>query len=98
MNNSARLYSVVLILLIAVFSGCISKRSELQPSLESFSYRLSEVRRQLPITIRAAAAAAERTIEYPECLLNEPAYEIQQPFAEELLNRAGGLARIYPSD
>ncbi len=52
---------------------------------------------QLPRIVAAAEAAAARKAENPEALLNIT-YHRQPSFAEEMLNRSGGLAGALPSE
>jgi len=61
-----------------------------------FQTRLDFTKANLPAIITAAEAAAKRITEHPAALINVP-YGEQQTFAEEILNRAGGLANALPS-
>jgi hypothetical protein len=70
---------------------------QLQKTLVSFRSRMETVRSELQQCTLSAEAAADRTIAHPEVLLNIP-YKPQASFSRELLNRAGGLARILPSE
>ena len=63
--------------------------------LANFSAREEFARHNLPAIIAAGEAAAKRIAEHPNALLNVP-YGEQQTFAEEILNRAGGLANALP--
>jgi len=63
--------------------------------LAEFSAREAFAREQLPAIITAAEAAAGRIVGHPNALINVP-YGEQQTFAEEILNRAGGLANALP--
>jgi hypothetical protein len=69
----------------------------LPPSLRDFMRRVEVARTQIPDIIRCAEAAAARKAAHPEALLNIP-YSRQPSFAEELLNRSGGLAEALPSE
>jgi len=91
--------SVVLLLLIsaAVPFAAESPAVVLPPSLRDFTARLETARAQLPLILQAAEAAAARKVEHPDALLNIT-YSLQSSFAEELLNRSGGLAEALPSE
>ena len=52
--------------------------------------------RNLPAVVAAAEAVAKRMVAHPKALINVP-YGEQQTFAEEVLNRAGGLANALPT-
>jgi len=67
-----------------------------QPSLEAFTRRVAFARRQLPRITRSAEAVAARLVAHPKLLINVP-YWPQQTFAEEMLNRSGGLALALPT-
>jgi len=67
----------------------------LPPSLRDFIGRVEVARGQVPAIIKAAEAAAARKVAYPEALITMP-YALQPSFAEELLNRSGGLAGALP--
>ena len=60
-------------------------------TLAEFQRRVVLARRQVPNIIAAAEAAAQRAVEHPGCLIQVP-YDIQWSFAEEIINRSGGLA------
>ena len=63
--------------------------------LQAFDARLPVTERQLPIVFRSAQDAARRFAAHPEALLTVP-YGDQPSFAEEILNRSGGLALALP--
>lgn len=67
-----------------------------QPALREYNARMRTFRAQIPAVVKSAQQAAETMLAHPEALLNVPYYE-QMGFAEELLNRAGGLAHVSPS-
>ena len=89
------------LLLAVVVVGCTQQpqtsAETLPATLESFIDRLKLARGQLPQIIAAAEAAAGRKIKHPDALLNLT-YSLQPSFAEEMLNRSGGLAGALPSD
>ncbi len=64
--------------------------------LEEYTRRLDALRADRSVILRSAAVVAERRANHPEALLNVP-YGEQPAFAEELLNRAGGLSEALPS-
>ena len=64
--------------------------------LKDFVSRTAGARGQLEHIIAAAEAAAQRKLDHPEALINVP-YGSQSSFAEEILNRSGGLAGALPS-
>ncbi|MHB0936175.1 MAG: hypothetical protein ACYC6A_07265 [Armatimonadota bacterium] len=66
------------------------------PVLANFQARRSFTQKNLPAIITAAEAVAKRMVEHPKALINVP-YGEQQTFAEEILNRAGGLANALPT-
>jgi|GEM_PF-429572 len=67
-----------------------------QPALREYNARMRTFQAQIPAVTRSAEQAAETMLAHPEALLNVP-YDEQMGFAEELLNRAGGLAHVSPS-
>jgi len=87
------------IVLAAAASVCVrdvGAASGKRPAvLRAFEARLPAIWRQVPLVTKAAAAAADRLIAHPRALLNVP-YAEQPTFAEEILNRAGGLALPLP--
>jgi len=66
------------------------------PSLQAFRSRLELTRKSLPAITKAATAAADHIVKYPKALIDVP-YGEQQAFAEEVLNRAGGLSQTLPT-
>jgi len=65
--------------------------------LESFKGRVAVAREDVPQIIKAAEAAAERMVSKPDALINVP-YAPQPSFAEEIVNRSGGLAAALPPE
>jgi len=64
--------------------------------LDAFRARTAVSREQLPTIIESAEVAADRLVAHPSSLLNVP-YAPQKTFAEDILNRSGGLANALPS-
>lgn len=64
--------------------------------LAEFQARRKFSEKNLPAIVTAAEAVAKRMVEHPKALINVP-YGEQQTFAEEILNRAGGLANALPT-
>lgn len=64
-------------------------------TLAAFRQRLQLAHRQLPQITRSAEAAARRVRLHPRALITVP-YGDQPSFAEELLNRSGGLTCMLP--
>lgn len=86
--------SYVLLTLAAVAVA----RSEGESSVwMDFKKRVAVAEAQMPRIVAAAEAAAARKAKYPEALLNIT-YHRQPSFAEEMLNRSGGLAGALPSE
>jgi hypothetical protein len=67
------------------------------PVLDAYKSRLALSEKQLPLITQAAEAAAARMLKNPRALINVPYYE-QAGFAEEFVNRAGGLANAMPEE
>lgn len=67
-----------------------------QASLQDYKARIPLMRAQISIITNSAQISAERIMEKPAALLNVPYWE-QPSVAEELLNRAGGLALALPT-
>lgn len=67
----------------------------LPPLLQDFETRRLRTERQLPLIYSSAQSAAVRFSHYPAALVTVP-YADQPSFAEEILNRAGGLAVALP--
>jgi hypothetical protein len=63
--------------------------------LQSFNARLLVSERQIPAILKSAESAAQRFAQHPDTLVTVP-YGDQSSFAEEILNRAGGLAIALP--
>ncbi|MHB9106563.1 MAG: hypothetical protein ACYDCO_05845 [Armatimonadota bacterium] len=87
----------VTMLLVLLLAGLCFAAETLPPSLRDFTARVEVSRAQLPLITRAAEAAAARKVAHPDALLNIT-YHLQPSFAEELLNRSGGLAEALPSE
>ena len=66
------------------------------PVLQACQARCEHSRKYLGSIVKAAEAAADRIVAHPTALINVP-YGKQPSFAEEMLNRSGGLARPLPS-
>ncbi|MBI2192354.1 MAG: hypothetical protein HYU36_10250 [Planctomycetes bacterium] len=65
--------------------------------LHAFATRLTQTEERLPIILRAAELAARRFLEHEDAFINVP-YAVQMSFAEEIVNRAGGLANALPAE
>jgi uncharacterized phosphosugar-binding protein len=65
-------------------------------SLDAFAARVELTKKSLPAITRVATAAATQILQHPGALIDVPYFE-QQTFAEEILNRAGGLAQALPT-
>jgi len=68
---------------------------QVAPSLRAFSARVEMAKKNLPETTRIATAAADQILAHPGALISVP-YGEQPSFAEEVLNRAGGLSNPLP--
>ena len=93
-------FRFVVLIACAAFMGVPCARglaARQAPALLDFIDRAEVAEAQLPLIIAAAEAAAARKIKSPEALLNLT-YHRQPSFAEELLNRSGGLAGALPSE
>jgi hypothetical protein len=77
-------------------AASLSAEPSPDPTLAAFRKRVAHARENLPRIIKAAEAAAERIAAHLKALIDVP-YGIQPSFAEEMLNRAGGLAQALPS-
>lgn len=64
--------------------------------LPAFEARVKHSFSHLGDIVKAAEAAASRIVKHPKALINVP-YAEQQSFAEEMVNRSGGLANALPS-
>jgi len=87
---------VGLLLMGACFAADVPVQN-LPPSLRDFTARVEGAKAQLPLIIQAAEAAATRKVAHPDALL-DITYSLQSSFAEELLNRSGGLAGALPTE
>lgn len=65
------------------------------PVLQNFQARLRVSEQQTPAILRSAETAARRFARHRDLLITVP-YADQSSFAEEILNRAGGLAHALP--
>ncbi len=94
-------FSWFLAIIVVLVSPGIAPSQDLParsaPALLDFIHRADIAEAQLGLIIKAAEAAAARKVENPEALLNLT-YRRQSSFAEELLNRSGGLAGALPSE
>ncbi len=78
-------------------SQAVSNRFS-DPVLNAFYDRLALTRKSnLPVILASTQAAATRVLDHPNACLNVP-YGLQSTFAEEILNRAGGLANALPPE
>ena len=66
------------------------------PSLRAFSARVEKVKKNVPEIVRVATVAADHILAHPGALIDVP-YGEQPSFAEEVLNRAGGLSNPLPN-
>ena len=87
---SRRLFALLVLVLLqaAVLAA--------QPALTAYHARMKTFSAQIPAVVASAQQAAETMLAHPDALLNVPYWE-QMGFAEELMNRAGGLAHVYPT-
>ena len=94
-----RTHPKIILLLIAVLvfaSGCKTTprpkpTTADSPTLADFKHRVTVTRNQLNSIVAAAQAVADRNFAHPNSLIDIQ-YSLQPGFAEELLNRSGGLA------
>lgn len=103
---SRRLNVLFLLILAVVFLPAFTPAAQAKPAqtvfaplppvMTAFNARLDYSKKNLPTIITAAEAAAKRIAEHPKALIDVP-YGEQPTFAEEILNRAGGLADALPS-
>lgn len=63
--------------------------------LDAFKERIILAEEQVPAITNAAVAAAARMVKNPRALINVPYWE-QGSFAEEIINRSGGLTNALP--
>jgi uncharacterized phosphosugar-binding protein len=76
----------------------VSNRNFADPVLADFSRRVALTRTVgVPVIRDAAIASAQRVLDFPNACINVP-YGPQSTFAEEILNRAGGLANALPPE
>ena len=68
-----------------------------QPSLLKFEARVPLLRQQIPALIKSAEKSAENSLQHPKAAITMPR-RIQEPFAAELLSRAGGLGGAWYAD
>ena len=87
----------LLSLVVAGLTSCAAGPSSRPHTLEVFQHRRALADRNSAVIIRAAEAAADRVAANPQALINVP-YDGQEGFAEEHINRAGGLANALPPD
>lgn len=98
-NHSAMKLWLAVILIIQ--TGCSTAGDPRTKTTESetltdFVDRVAIARTNLKGIVTAAEAAAQRKLDHPEALINVN-YALQASFADELLNRSGGLAGALPS-
>lgn len=84
---------------IVLFLGLFScfLYGAIQPALIEYEARIPKIDSQIPQMIKAAEFAANHVLKHPDTLINVP-YDQQPAFSEEMINRAGGLSNIYPSE
>lgn len=91
---------LLLVVLMLSVVGCAASRPVYAPAgqgvLQSYQKRTDLAKKNLPQLVNVAEVVAAHVIAQPDTLLNVP-YGSQQTFAEEVLNRAGGLANTLPS-
>src|SRR5436305_4704889 len=66
-----------------------------EPVLRDFAVRLQRTEQDLAWISESASASANRILDHAGAVINVP-YAEQQSFAEEILNRAGGLSSVLP--
>lgn len=96
LNNAGRVAGWILVLLGAL-GGAGRARAEMQPAMRAFEARLPVIERQIDTISLAAMAAARNNLLHPAARINTP-YQGEPSFAEELIDRAGGLAIANPTD
>lgn len=94
-NSTLRLRLAILLLLLALLPAAVL--AAFQPALKDYQARLPALKRQIPAVVASAQQAADNIIAHPKALINVP-YWSQVSFSEEMINRAGGLANIYPTE
>lgn len=82
---------VLLTLFLALLHTAVL--AAVQPSLTNFQARLPLIKKQIPAVVASAQQAAENNLTYPKALLSVT-YQSEAGFAEELSDRAGGLAIV----
>lgn len=105
MPRSLHARLALLLLLASVLAGCASSATHAAagkgvltpPLLVEFDRRVEVTRKQLGVITSAGEAAAKRVAAHNDALINVP-YAPQGTFAEEILNRAGGLAQALPPE
>jgi hypothetical protein len=95
-NSNLRCFSKAWTIFFLVLSGGVVCAEQNPPAavskvLGEFTRRASCSRKQLPHIIDAASAAAKRSLANPDALITAT-YAKQASFAEEMMNRSGGLA------
>lgn len=82
-----------LVIVLSAGDVCAQQKSTSTGSevLDEFARRAAFSTRQLPHIIEAASAAAQRSLANPDALITAT-YGKQASFAEEMMNRSGGLA------
>jgi len=85
----------LLLLLVVVLLHTVVLAA-VQPALQDYTARVPLMQAQIPAITTSAQQAAETMMAHPEALLDVPYWE-QMSVAEELMNRAGGLAHAYPT-
>jgi len=82
--------------LVACTSLLTGRRTAAQPSLREYEARIPTMRAGISTVVAGAQASAERIMEVPAALLNVPYWE-QPSVGEELVDRSGGLAHVFPT-
>ena len=95
-NVRTRRTSPSFVLLFALAANPVWAEPAPDPVLAAFRARFAHSEKNLPAIAKASNAAAKRVTAHPEALINVP-YGKQPSFAEEVLNRSGGLANALPS-
>jgi len=80
---------LLVLLILALLQAAVL--AAMQPALNEYNARLAGLRAQIPAITATAQQAAETFLAHPEAQLCVPYWE-QMSFAEEMINRAGGLA------
>ena len=92
-----RLFAVFVLPVLTGVCFAAPPVKSLPPSLRDFIGRVDVARAQMSTIIEAAEAAAARKTAHPEALM-DITYSLQSSFAEEMLNRSGGLAEALPTE